>query len=88
MKMNPLVTSRRVGIWCVTPIFRVGGGSQRSARCVSGSHPPLATKKLGDLVPAVDSVATALTGHLVVTCGTYSALPHIVNLKDSTFITS
>ena len=88
MKMNPLVPSRCVGISAVTPVFCVGGVSCGSARCVSGSHPPLATKNLGDLVPAVDGVAAALTGHLVVTCGAYSALPHLVKLKDSAFITS
>ena len=55
---------------------------------VPESHPRRCSVTARDLVPAVDGVAAALTGHLVVTCSAYSALPHLVNLKDSAFITS
>ena len=52
VKMNPLVTSRCVGIWGVAPTVRISGLA-RSARCVWLSSAPC-YQELGNLVPAVD----------------------------------
>ena len=54
----------------------------------SGSHSHDRAEHLGDLVAAVDDLATASTSHLVVRLGSDAPLTHIRDLLDGVFAES
>ena len=79
--MNPLVTCRNVRGEIVSP----GGVSlesldRRARRFTSGSKFPYVSQHLGNLVAAVDRLATTRAGHLVVRSCCNPALVSVVYL--------
>ena len=77
VEVNPAVRRRYMGVRSTTHCLGKWRGSPRHG---SGSHLHDRAEHLGDLVAAVDGLATASTSHLVVRLGSDAPLVHVSNL--------